>query len=282
MVSRLTWGVAIGSAAVAAGLGIAVALHRHTTSSPPPPPTCTSLQIPCPGVCCPLGDVCPPCPSGYIPDPSFPGCCTSACPPSCTADSDCTPCGSGFVCESGSCTKQIPSVLSLSNLAPVVPEAFTYTQTGCFVIGCVSCNKCNGSWSGGQTFTIATVVDSSGRAVPGVALDFSINGSGWSVQAISEGVTYNTGPVNTDSNGQVKFVITGNQPVDDQGDSGSSNYPCTVCSEGCKTITGTLAGTYGPLTITAVDFPLLQQTAIVATSLDYEGVCTEVGGCPCL
>jgi len=67
MVSRLTLGVAIGSAAAVATVGIAAAVSR-TIHQPPPPPTCS----------CPSPDVCPTngvCPSGYSQDPNNSSCC---------------------------------------------------------------------------------------------------------------------------------------------------------------------------------------------------------------
>jgi hypothetical protein len=235
------------------------------------------------GVCCPLGDLAAEaggaCPEGYIPDPSAPGCCMTACPPSCSADSDCAACGSGFVCEGGQCAKQVPAYLTvLQGPTASIPSTFHYVETCCVYVTEQICKKCQGTWSSGTpVLIVAQVTDAFGRGVPGIALNFQstlVAGGGAFSAAVTNGGV-------TDSNGQVTITLAALSAPGALGNSDDTAYPCSICSTSGGD-TGQATDQYGSLEISAPGFPGLGTLPVAVFGIvNYSGAAHEVGGCSC-
>lgn len=288
MANRGLWVTVGGVAAVGAAAGIGLWLAKSAAGGGGGG-NCTSGQFKCAsGKCCPDGDSCAnadgSCPSGSSPDGSNPGCCKNACPSSCSADGDCSACGPDFVCESGQCTKQLPAILQVGNLAPSIPETFTYSETCCVFVFVPSCKKCllsGNGWSGGTTSTSVSVKDSSGRGVPGVLLNFAVNGSGFSWSAVSDGVTYRSDPVPTGLDGTVEVILSGTAPPGTLGDPNDAGYPCSIC--GGNSDSGTRAAQLGNLVVSSPTFPGLGQgVLVVGAEVLFHGLPNELGGCACV
>ncbi|HTT14447.1 MAG TPA: Ig-like domain-containing protein [Thermoplasmata archaeon] len=274
-----------GVAAAGVAGAVAVGIYFATQGGGSPPPNCAQGSFPCSsGVCCPDGDSCAEadgsCPTGSTPDPDNPGCCVNACPESCTEDSDCSACGSGFVCEGSECTKQTPAYLTLSESQVTYLEEFQYTETCCFYGVGESCEKCTGNYTLGNATLTATVVDASGRGVPGVDLDVSApSGSSW--VAYSDGTEYTSNPVPTGSDGTIDIYLTDESAPTGYDDPDNDAYPCSACDGNGDT--GTLNVDRGDVTVSAPGYPGLgSPQALVLSSIYYVGADTSIGGCSCL
>lgn len=246
--------------------------------------TCGTGYYPCStGVCCPLDDACAEagggCAAGSGPDPANPGCCVSACPPSCTADSNCSGCGADFVCENGECTKQVPTYLQ-GPVSATMLARMSYSETCCYLS---SCKKCNGSYTPGNISFDVTVTDASGRPVAGVALNVSLGFSGATWQAVSDGMVYTSNPVPTDSSGSIRIIVTGTAAPDDFGNSGNNDYQCSACPVGTGLVdSGTLTAEIGSVSVNAPAYPNLSTIQVlVAASIYYAGTATY-NACGCL
>lgn len=233
------------------------------------------------GKCCPLGDLCAnadgSCPEGTTADPSHLGCCVSACPTSCTLDSQCTACGAGFVCEGGECTKQTPSSLTASSITATIPQSFSYIETCCNYVFEQTCKKCAPSWRGGSTSVRFQVLDAFGRGIPGIRLLLNSSGSGYTIAATPSSLV-------TDATGTVAVLLTATAAPDDYGNQGNSNYPCSACGSESGD-SGFITAEYGTIEVSAPGFPSLgTATVLVEAGIDWVGNVRGVlvaGNCGC-
>jgi len=274
----LAYGFAAAGAAAAAFVGVYL-LTRGTT----PPPQCDQGYFGCSsGVCCPNGDSCAntdgSCPSGSTPDPANPGCCLNACPPSCTSDSGCSGCGSGFVCEGGECTKQEPKTWDGPGAVELDYTA-GYASTGCFLPVCIQCCKCGltinleGTADGGYPTATYTLVDAYGRGVPNQEVSLDISNLPSYIEPYTNGST-------TDANGEIQVILvapgSGWSPWNDIDYSG---YTCDAC--GGQGSSGNFGGELGTMTIYATDNPNLQLQVVLTYNVDWTETVDNAGGCPC-
>lgn len=248
-------------------------------------------------VTCPLTDLPASsngtCPTGYITDPDYPGCCMSSCPSTCSSDSDCSACGPDFVCENGQCVKQIPATVNTEKNTLSLQSKATYTMTGCFYfIGVCNCLKCQESFAPyfGSDGMDVYVEDSSGRPIPRVPVsikpsvaDSSLGFSYYVSDAVGT-KEYNSNSVATavtDNDGKISLSVSANvMPVGYQNIS-DSNYQCTACStnNNYNNVVGPL--NYGSFAIGVVGTPIEAFVSIVDT-VQIEGIKVQLGGCSCV
>ncbi len=160
--------VLAGVTSVALGVAYYKSQQKHSGTTPPPPT--------CPSTCSTDSD-CSGCGSDYV---CLNGVCVQqtapppTCPNSCSADSDCSGCGPDFVCENGQCIKQIPATIS-APLSANMASSTLYTTTCCFTLFYNSCIKCMPTYKpGAQPATFDVYVrDSSGRGIPNVKLSIA-------------------------------------------------------------------------------------------------------------
>lgn len=148
-----------------------------------------------PGCCMPATTTCPPgdfvappggCGPDYTPDPLHPGCCFD-CPNKCTSDSDCSPaCGSGFLCENGLCQQPQLGSLTADIVSVTLPLVANYnTGTyGCGILGlqccCKSCSLVTNQFSDHPWALVTiTALDKGLRPMPGVTIRASYNTGGY-------------------------------------------------------------------------------------------------------
>ena len=210
-----------------------------TVSSSVTPPTC------------PTGDFVAPssgCPSTNDPDPYNPGCCYS-CPNTCTSDSECTVCGSGYACEGSpaACAQQqLGSVMTSVAGVLLNLSAFYNTGTyGCGVLGLSCCCKaCTFGGNGNATGASITVtaVDKGGVAMPGVHLTANYSAVYFYTSDTQYGNISTTDFV-TGADGSVTVYLHPNPGVMPPGYGSASDYPCDACGIGgditCAPITKT-------------------------------------------
>jgi hypothetical protein len=272
----------VGAGAVAFGLGYLLLRPSKSKTSHCGDPG----YYPCEGgACCPDADTCAnsdgTCPAGSRPDSANPGCCINACPPSCQHDLDCLECGAAFVCENHQCTKQQPAFLSGNPpISLAIPQEFDYTETACIAFFiCTSCLKCCGpmcsSKPGGSANFVATVTDAASRGVPGVKLQASVDGAGFTIVPVnpSNGIT--------DANGNVQYMVLGTDLPIGWDDPNNAAYGCSACSGGVDE--GVNFIQMGNLVVEAPDFPALGALHILVESeLYHAGHIVEIGGCSCV
>jgi len=207
--------IAAGIGAVAAaGVGAAFLVLRPAPSSP-------TGVTPTPCANGPPSDVAPlpdgSCPSGYQPDPVYPGCCMPTCPGStaCQSNSDCS---AGEVCVGGCCGVQTPpfQIVNVNNPQDNSQDVTAF-YLGIGVVGECYDYKFEPDPSYPNVFTFSgTLIDGNGNPVPNYPLGFSFEG-GTSVYSDFGSV------VTTDSDGNFTFYYRLSSP--------SSQSPCCIqCS----------------------------------------------------
>ncbi len=243
---------------------------------------CDTGFYPCAtGVCCPIGDACGlaggGCPPDYRPDPANPGCCVSTCPSTCSTDTQCAGCGSGFVCESGACAKQLPGFIAGPETLDV-PYVAAYQSTGCFVPFCANCAKCNlkinaGTVLGQGMFPAFKfqLLDQTQRPIPNAPVTLA--------SALALGITATLSSATTDANGYVYVEFDGPLfGIPPWTSTSWDGYPCDACSG--IGATGSAAVPVGTVRLASAQSPQVYIEPVVTANLAWsEDVNNSLNGC---
>lgn len=97
--------------------------------------------------------------------------CAVSCPPSCTSNSDCSGCGSGFVCD-GSCYSPEASNAVINPLTITIPTSVSYC-VGQYIWN--QNTEYDFSYAGGQSYFDVVVYDQKGNVLAGVPISWTIN-----------------------------------------------------------------------------------------------------------
>jgi hypothetical protein len=287
VVSRYAWAGAVAAAAIS----VSAAYYYYIATKPGqggcpsgdvpqnPPGTCPTgytIDPSAAGCCkptgtCPAGDFPEPpggCPPTNPPDPLNPGCCFS-CPNSCTGNSDCTPCGNGWICADGQCAQQQLTSIQVNVLNVTLQLTIDYT-TGNSACGpfCTECCCCYGTASvnANAPFQLVTLtaLDQNGDPMPNVQLAAQYDSEYWQTFSVVNGEPgAQTNTFTTDSNGQVQVAVVALPSHMPYAYQSPSDYSCDACSDtfecpfSCTaTNSGTIVGqTSENLAFDAPDWP---------------------------